>query len=97
MSLDNLPDELSYSGGEYQIPGFARGTRCFEDFGKRGTLAVLHGREAVVPAGSAVPGTDALAREIAALRRDLATDRAFQSTLMPKMLAAAMQQGGAVV
>ena len=79
-----------------QVPGFQGGTGGrFVDFGAGlGSLVRLHGREAIVPEGQAGPGSDALAREIHALRSELQTDRAFQAQLVPKMLAAAMAQQG---
>jgi hypothetical protein len=79
-----------------ELPSFQGGTGGrFVDFGAGlGSLVRLHGREAIVPEGQAGPGSDALAREIHALRSELQTDRAFQAQLVPKMLAAAMAQHG---
>ena len=87
--LDNLPDprvsvsfdydipDFDFGSHNFQLPGFARGTNGFVDFG-RGTPVMLHGREAVVPEGQAVPGvstaTDqALMDELNGLRADMRT------------------------
>jgi hypothetical protein len=44
----NIARTVASDQSESDIPSFMRGSRGFQDFGK-GTVAVLHGREAVIP------------------------------------------------
>jgi len=67
--LNNLPDprvsiafdydlpEFDFGNGvQFSVPSFQQGSGGFRDFGG-GTLAMLHGREAVVAQGQAAPGS----------------------------------------
>lgn len=49
--LQNRRDEIISTLRELGVEGYSTGTKGFEDFGK-GTLAMLHGREAVIPLDS---------------------------------------------
>lgn len=60
------------------IPGFTHGTGGFVDFGA-GTLAMLHGREAVVPEGEVMPALPSVGRDFGGSRSNVHDDEVYQS------------------